>query len=805
MPGSKPSADLALSFHTFGPFLRYLRKRARLTQRDLGSAVGYSIAQICLLEKGERLPELTTVAALFVPALDLQGEPDLVARLMHLAAAARGASRLTVTRTIRREITLREVETSRSGNLPAPLTSFIGREKELDSLRTLLVNPTPRLITLLGPPGVGKTRLALQLAWEICGDFADGAWFVDLVTVREPTFVATAVREVLGIRELSSLESDTDALRRFLHRRNTLLVIDNYEHVLSSAGLVADLLTAVPHLKILATSREPLDIYGESEFRVAPLPVPDLARLPALDEMAQIPSVALFVERALAVKPNFRLTSTDALATAAICVRLDGLPLALELAAARIKHLDPPDLAARLVQRLTLLERRGRLGHQTLRATVDWSYGLLTEAEQRLLRRCSVFAASFSLQAVQAICTDDQKQNSADAIRADNASEWLAHLVDKSLIMVEPQAGGRRYRLLETIREYALEKLAQAAGEEETRRRLVEFLEQLAESTEDLVTGVDQKPWLDLLETEHDNFRAALQWSLDGNAPEAGLRIAGALFRFWMLHGGHMAEGRRWTVRALAANGSVPSLARARALRGLAGLEVNQGEFDAACVHYRECLEIFQQQLDKKSVAVVTGNLGNALRCAGSYAEARVYLESSLAAHRELNAPFYVGYCLWSLAGVAYEEGDYANARRLDEQALSVFQKLGNQQYIAAANAQAGMLALVSRDYAAARLLFREALGALKELKDPLGILQLLEAIACLAVAEEEPECAATLHGAVESARAETGIYWHLFDADHKTATAQVKAMLDLEALERAQKQGRAMTLEQAIEYALSA
>ncbi len=799
-----PTVDLAQSFDSFGPFLRYLRKRARLTQRDLGVAVGYSIAQISLLENGLRLPELATIAALFVPALDLQSEPEVVARLLHLAATARGVDRMTITRTVHRELTLQEVEVTPPSNLPASLTSFIGRERELDSVRRMLTNSTTRLITLLGPPGVGKTRLALQLAWDVQqhGDFENGVWFVDLAAIREPQFVAAAIRQSFGITESPSRGSEGNTLRKYLRDQHLFLVLDNFEQVLSAAPLVTDLLTAAPRLKILITSREALDLYGEHEYPVPPLPLPDLAALPALDDLARIPSAALFIERAQTVKSDFQLTPTNALAVAAICARLDGLPLALELAAVQIKRMEPAELAAHLVHRLKVLEWKALPHHQTLRMAIDWSFELLTDAEQKLFRRLAVFAGSFSLEEVQTICTD--RGAMYEVVCEREAADLLSHLVDKSLVMIDSQYDVPRYRLLETIREYASEKLDQSGDKARQHHRHLKFFTNLAENAEDRLTGVEQKIWLDRLEMEYDNFRAALQRSFDSDDNDLGLRLAATLFRFWWIRGHHTNEGRYWLERTLAAKAPVPSLTRARALRGLAGLELNQGEFDAAGLHYRECLEIFQQIGDETGSAIVMANLGNALRLVGNYADAKAYLRASLEKHQKSKTLFYVGYCLWSLAGIAYEEKDYAHAQTLNEQALSFFRKVGNQQYAAGVMAQLGMIATVAGDYKKSSTLFRDALGLLRELKDQMGILQVLEALAYHALREEEPQRAATLLGAIESARTASGISWHLFDSEYRTTVAQVHTMLDPETLEFAYREGRAMMLEQAMDYALA-
>lgn len=779
-----------------------------MTQRDLGIAVGYSVAQICRLENGQRLPELTTIAALFVPALGLQNDPDLTARLLQLASAAGdGVERMTITHTVRREVTVEADEAAPPSNLPASLTSFVGRDRELQDLREMMANPAIRLITLLGPPGVGKTRLALELAWESLHhlEYPDGAWFVDLGPVPAPAFVSSAIRQALVVGTSHNRESDLDLIRRQIRDQRLLLVLDNFEHLLPAAPLAAELLKAAPHLRILATSRQALDLYGENEYPVQPLAIPDLAALPDLDSLARLASVALFVDRARSAAPAFHLTAANSLAVAAICVRLDGLPLALELAAAQTKHSEPSELAANLVNRLNVLERKAQPHHSTLRSAFDWSFDFLSAAEQTLLGRLGVFSGSFSLDAVQAVCTDRSAASGTDKIQRRAVRSLLSELTSKSLVMAHAAEGEQRFRLLETVREFALEKLEQSGEEERLRRQHLVLFTELAERTQSLMTGGEMKPALDRLEMDHDNFRAALQWSLDGHHLELGLRAAAALFRFWMFHGQHTSEGRRWIERAVAASGPAASLPRARALRGLAGLQFNQGEFEQVPALYQEALEIFQRNRDRKGAAIVMANLGNAMRALGRPGEARSWLESSLERHRRLKDNFYVGYCLWSLAGLAYENNDFARAQELNQQALECFRKINSRLYVAAALVQLGMNSLALGRHDEAGALMRQALALGRESNDPLTILQLLEALAYHAVVEETPERAVTLFGAIETIRDQTGLRWHLFVKEYKATEEKIGLLAGTASLDQVRALGRAMTIDQAIAFAESA
>ncbi|NTU63976.1 MAG: helix-turn-helix domain-containing protein, partial [Chloroflexi bacterium] len=400
------------SFQSFGDLLTYLRKRAHLTQDELSRAVGYSRAHVTRLEKNQRLPDLATVAAIFVPALDLQNETAWTTRLLQLAAQAHGQpASLTITRTMQRTIVAEEIVETRALRpaLPAPMFPLLGRAHELEQLTTLLLDPATRLLSLLGPPGVGKTTLALQVAWHTATHFADGAFWIDLAVIEEPAAVVTAIRQALGLSE--SKDGEVARVREHLRDRQTLLVLDNFEHLIAAGSVVAELLAAAPFLKVLLTSRVPLRVYGEHDFPVPPLPLPDLAQLPAVTDLAQWPSIALFVDRARAVNPAFELTPENALAVAAIVVRLDGLPLAIELAAPQISVMPPQELAARLVNRLAVLTRGPRnrsARQQTLRGAIEWSTQRLTPDQQILFARLSVFAGGFTTVAVAAVCGSDQ-------------------------------------------------------------------------------------------------------------------------------------------------------------------------------------------------------------------------------------------------------------------------------------------------------------------------------------------------------------------------------------------------------------
>jgi predicted ATPase/transcriptional regulator with XRE-family HTH domain len=466
MPESAPSLTLD-NFQTFGSLLKYLRRRARLTQREVSITVGYSEAQVSRLEGSYRPPDLATLAALFIPALHLENEPQTIARFLQLAALARGEPMpepLAITGTFGLELTSETVKTqaqavsSRRSNLPYQLTSFVGREREVVAVRHLLGHDA-RLVTLSGQGGCGKTRLALHVAEKLLLNCRDGVWLVELAALADHAQAEQAVASALG-------ESGQSGAM------DLLLVLDNCEHLIEACAQVADRLLRVwPKLRILATSREALRVAGERTYAVPPLELPELREPLNAERLARYDAVRLFVERATTVRPDFRLTDDNATAAAQICAHLDGNPLAIELAAARVSALAVEQIAARLDDRFHLLtsgSRAAPMRHQTLRAAMDWSYELLSSAEQTLLNRLSVFTNWCTLQAVEAVCTDalDATQPERHSrVEAPQVVDLLGQLVSKSLVTFSESRGEAHYRLLDTIRGYAHEKL-QDAGEE---------------------------------------------------------------------------------------------------------------------------------------------------------------------------------------------------------------------------------------------------------------------------------------------------------------------------------------------------
>jgi predicted ATPase len=615
----------------------------------------------------------------------------------------------------------------RPNNLPVQRTAFIGREHEAASLRQLLSRVDVRLVTLTGPGGIGKTRLALQVASGIAGQFPGGVCFVPLSAVGDPGLIVSSIAQAVGVRETGN-HSPQESLEEYLGGldQSTLLVLDNFEHLVSAAPFVAELLTAGPNLKIVVTSQAPLHVYGEHEFPVPPLLLADPKSIPPLEVLSRLPAVALFVERAQAVKHEFALTKENASAVAAICARLDGLPLAIELAAARIKLLSPSAMLARLESRLNLLTGGARdlpARQQTLRSTVDWSYGLLNAAEQTLFRRLSVFTGGCTLEGVEAVC-DTKGDLGLDVL------DGMASMVDKSLaqhVEVEPET---RFYMLSTIREYALERLAESNDEAATRRAHAAYYLVLAEEgAEDAVAHAE---WLDRFEVEHDNFRMAFDYLIKTGDAEWGLRLGAALFRFWETRE-HFTEGRDVITKLLALEGAAtrPKL-RARLLFAAAVLSGEQGDYDAAQRLFEESLETCIQLNDKRGVAVALNALAVNARDRGDHVLASLLFERCIAIWKDLGDSADIARAISNLASVMKLQGEYARASSLYDESLALFRTVGDGAGAAWTLNYLGDVAREKADFVAARSFCEESLAAFRKLQDGWGIASALSDLANL-------------------------------------------------------------------------
>ncbi len=620
-------------------------------------------------------------------------------------------------------------------NLPIQLSSFVGRERELAQVKRMLT--TSRLVTLVGAGGCGKTRLAIQVVGELITEYPDGVWLVELGALSDPALIAQKAASVLGLGE----ESDRpllDMLTDYLRVKNLLLILDNCEHLISACAQLAEtLLLACPNLRILATSRETLGIAGESAFGVPSLSVPDPRHVSSVgvdlaSDLIPYEGVRLFIERAVAVQPNFKMTNANAPAVAQICYRLDGIPLAIELAAARVKVLSVEQVAARLDDRFRLLTGGSRTAlprHQTLQALIDWSYDLLPEVERVLLRRLSVFAGGWALEAGETVCAGDR-------IQADDVLDLLTHLVDKSLVLVEERNGEARYRMLDTIQQYAREKVLSSGDAARVRARHLDFFLKVAEEAESELRSAEQLTWSNRLETEHDNLRAALGWSQSSGETESGLRLAGALFWFWRLRG-YANEGRRWLEGMLMSAGeSGRTQAQAKALWAAGFLAVGQGDIVAGRVRLGEGLAIFRELGDQEGTADSLLGLGRAAYFQGDYAAARSLLEESLSISRMAGYQSGSAQALYRLGMVILIQGDYAQARPLFEESVAIFRALGDRWGLSYSLSALGEEALRRGDYAIAHSVLEESLTVFQKLGSKSGIAMSLSELGWLALSQ---------------------------------------------------------------------
>jgi predicted ATPase/class 3 adenylate cyclase len=600
-------------------------------------------------------------------------------------------------------------------NLPLQPTLFIGREQEVDALQQLLLHESSRLVTLTGPGGVGKTRLALQVAAELSEHFIDGTWFVSLAPISDPDLVIPTISQTLGLREVRD-QSPLEHVKISLKEKKVLLLLDNFEQVVSASLSVADLLTGCPFLKVLVTSRERLHLRAEREFSVPALALPNTKRPPDLATLSQYASVALFIERAQAAKAEFQVTNANAPAVAEICVRLDGLPLAIELAAARIRLFPPQALLTRLGQRLPLLTSSARdvpIRQQTLRNTIAWSYDLLTVQEQRLFRRLAVFVGGCTLEAAEAVC------NAGQDLEGD-VQDGVAGLVDKSLLRQEEQIDGEpRLLMLETIREYALERLAASGEAEAMRRQHATFFLQLAEESLPKMNSAEQSIWLKRLEADHDNLRAAMQWLLEQEGTEQkremALRLGVALQWFWF-NRGYIREGQIFLEWVLGAQEGFVSAVLAKALYAAADLAFYNGDLEQSEALSKKCLALSQEQGDTVGIANGLFTLGSCARLRCQHATACSQLEEAAVLFQEVGDEWKRGVCLSELARIFATQGEYDRTHPLLEESLEIYRTLGFQTRIGwVLSLQAEVLFLSGGDLAEAQSLAEQSLPLIRE------------------------------------------------------------------------------------------
>lgn len=748
-------------------------------------------------------------------------------------------------------------------NLPLPVTSFIGREHQIAEIKRLLQSPSGpdrsdgsqgRILTLTGPGGCGKTRLAIRVALEIVPEFPDGVWWIELEAVSDPTLVPQAVVAALGVSEQTNrplMETLLDAL----WSRRMLLVLDNCEHLLAACGRLArTLLQACPDLLILATSRAVLNIPGEIAWAVPSLTYPDRqdaypSEMDLATRLNHYESVRLFLERAAAVPPGFILTDQNAAGVAQICHRLDGIPLAIELAAARVKLLTVQQIASRLDHCFNLLSRGSEIvspRHQTLRATVEWSYDLLPEKEQALLRRLSVFAGSFTLSAAEVICTG------ADLAEVETL-DLLSDLVDESLVLVserEPLEEAR-YRLLEMIRQFSQEKLEEAGEAGSVQDRYLDFFLRLAEEAEPKLISAEQVAWLRRLDAEYDNLREAIRWltTNQGLEPDvqseyarSALRLAGALWLYWEIRG-YFAEGRGWLERALAISSVEPALARAKALSGAGTFAWRQGDIPQAINYHQESLDLYRELGDLSGTAFALNNLAVQVHDQGEHERATSLLEGALDLYREIGEAWGLALVLNNMASIMLDLGDHKRAATLLEEGLVFARQSGDQRFIAGVlihlgelthdqgedrqalihfgealrlydelgdrlpptyiRCMLGEIAYNQGDLGRATALFRESLAVCRELGNKRGLAESLEGLAKVLQAGDNLQAAVRLLGFAESLRQATGMpLMQAEQAQYDRNLAALRARLGDDSFAEELAIGHAMALDQATSYA---
>lgn len=743
-------------------------------------------------------------------------------------------------------------------NLRAPATSFIGREQQVTDIVESLSRT--RLLTLVGAGGIGKTRLSMQVATEVVADYANGVYIVELAALSDPSLVAQTVALALGVRE--SKRALVDSLVEFLRGKNLLLVLDNCEHLLAAcAALTQALIANCPSLRILATSRERLHIDGETIWRVPSLSLPEPASV-TRPRLMRYEATRLFIERGLHTRKNFSMSPADSSAVVQICQRLDGIPLAIELAAACVRGMSPQEIAARLDDRFRLLTGGSSAAlprHQTLRATLDWSYDLLTAQERALFTQLAVFAGGWTEEAAQYVANPKSQDPHLPwrAVSGKTVSgnwglevgSWdlISRLVDQSLIVTEDQNGKPRYRMLETVREYAREHLNASVIRPAVQNKHAAFFLALAERAEPYLRSAQQSEWLGTLEEENDNLRAALRWSVDSGESETALRMSGALWRFWYVRG-YLSEGRSWLATALKITPSSElqlDATRAKALQAASGLAYIQGEYTEAktlvdaslAIHrklgdkrgiatcfstlglvachqgeYTHAAELLSETLalrqgldDQPGIAAAFSNLGWVERLQGNYDRAEKHLNKSLEMHRQMNDKRGIAPALEELGTIALVQGDHARAKELHYEFLALSNELGDRLGIAYAYRHLGLREAYAGDYALASKYLTDSLTAHRELWNPRGIAECLEGLAAVSAAKNNSSRATRLLGAASAARTSVGA--PLPPSERPAIdryVASLRQTLGDAAFTLAWSEGQALSLDDAVQFALS-
>ena len=781
-----------LEQHSFGYWLRLKRKALDLTREALADRVGCSVSMIRKLEDEERHPSAQIA--------------DLLAEIFKIPPAERSAFLQFARGDWRSAPSSRDEEApwriaapalpqQPRSNLPATFTSLIGRDKDIAAVQDYLTNSDIRLVTLIGPGGIGKTRLSIASASKSLVEFSDGVFFVALASMDQPSLIPSATLQALGYIEKNNLSPEERLIEGIADKR-MLLVLDNCEHLIDDvAPLASSLLSACSRLKILTTSREALQIPGEWLYSVPVLDLPKKNSVVDMETISEFPALVLFAERARAVRSDFALNAQSIPAVAAICAQLAGLPLAIELIAARVKTLSIEQIAARLDDRFALLTSGSRIApsrQQTLGATLDWSYELLTETERELFRQLSVFVGGFALDALESVALLDSNQSILDV---------LSRLVDKSLLLVEQQ-DQPRYRFLEPIRQYARDKLNETTESNLIQDRHLNYYLRVAEEAEPYLFRAGQQDWKNRLELDHDNLRVALAWSLESNQIEAGLKMAGALAWFWHSTG-HLSEGNLWLEKLLASGSGTQGKERAKALRASSILSTDTGDYIRARAFAESSVKIYREIGDKRGAGLVLVDLGGSLHRAGREEEAIESLEESLRLLRATGERWEIAYALVWLGDAWFRMGDIERAATSWEESLRLTQELGDHFVMAWSLGGLADVTRVRGDYKRATGMFKESLSLYQSSGDKHGPPYSLEALGLVAVALGDAKRAARLWAAASAWR--EAINEPLpppYQRDYAASITQARTQLGEEVYASAWSEGHALSPEQAIALA---